>query len=209
MNECPLKRNHFKKEMSSSSHQFSWDMLVFRGYIHFTLLIDINFQLERISIPERLDVSGSPPSAQRYIRSYRDLAWFHMISLFFSLVKYSWWVSIRCSTRRCKWRAEVLSNWLSIRKFIRGGRNDSKRSASSLFWLCCSSTPRHAETSGAYTMDKMCLSQTDRRSPFGPIETIHDAFISFHLDPISNLQGVKTRLRWRTPWGSKSETARV
>ncbi len=30
INECPLKRDHFKKQMSSSNHQFSGDMLVFR-----------------------------------------------------------------------------------------------------------------------------------------------------------------------------------
>ena len=49
------------------------------------------------------------------------------------------------------------------------------------------------------------------RSPFGPkFVNHHDALNSFHLESIPNLQGVKTRLRWRTTlWGSKSETARV
>ena len=53
--------------------------------------------------------------------------------------------------------------------------------------------------------------QTDRCSPFGPkFVNHHDALNSFHLESIPNLQGVKTRLRWRTTlWGSKSETARV
>ena len=31
MNECPLKRDHLIKEVSSSNHQISEDMLVFRG----------------------------------------------------------------------------------------------------------------------------------------------------------------------------------
>ena len=31
MNECPVKRDHFKKDISSSNHQFSGDILVSGG----------------------------------------------------------------------------------------------------------------------------------------------------------------------------------
>ena len=123
-------------------------------------------------------------------------------------------VAPRCTHRRCKWRTTVLE-LPAMLKLVRH---------TIMYKICLSlafspQTGTWGKTRGKQKLlpfptcrSPTCHSlQTDRHSPFGPkIVNHHDALNSFHLESIPNLQGVKTRLRWRTTlWGSKSETARV